>query len=217
MTRQQMYQLFCDGLKKYVPENALPIVAEWLTDHNVYFTIARKRTSKLGDYRPPHNGKGHRISVNGNLNPYHFLEVLTHEVAHLLTRKKYGRGVSPHGSEWKVEYQNLVQQLLKKDIFPQDIESALINSITNPAASSCVDVELCKAMRKYDPEETPHPDLKKVLVEDIAQGQRFMLENGRTFVMGKKLRKRYKCMDLKNERWYTLSALAQVFVLKKDI
>ncbi len=44
----------------------------------------------LGDYRNSHAGKGHRISVNGNLNKYSFLITLLHELAHLFTYERFG-------------------------------------------------------------------------------------------------------------------------------
>ncbi|HAD34265.1 MAG TPA: hypothetical protein DCF44_07170 [Chitinophagaceae bacterium] len=41
------------------------------------------------------------MSVNGNLNSYHFLITLLHEIAHMLVWEQFRNRVKPHGLEWK--------------------------------------------------------------------------------------------------------------------
>lgn len=214
MTKQEIHQVFVEGLKNHVPHKALPIVATWLAEHRVHFKIARKRVSKFGDYRAPYRGKGHRISVNGDLNPYHFLEVLTHEVAHLQVKVKYPYRALPHGIEWQMEYCRLMNELLDAEVFPDDLKAVISWSMIKPAAS-CVDTNLYKAFKKYDQEEEEHPHLKKMLLEDLAEGTRFVLANGEVFLKGKKLRKRFKCLNVENQKWYRVSPIAEIYVLKK--
>ena len=76
-------------LQKYIPVDAVDMVFEMIRQYKVHLKVSRKRSSKLGDYRSPHNGNGHQITVNHDLNPYAFLITLVHEFAHLLTWEKY--------------------------------------------------------------------------------------------------------------------------------
>ena len=68
-----------------MPEEAAPIISNWINDTGCLFKISRSRSSKLGDYRAPFRGSPHRISVNHDLNPYSFLITTIHEFAHLQT------------------------------------------------------------------------------------------------------------------------------------
>ena len=72
-------------LERYLPADAAPLIGRWIDYFKCEFKISRNRNSKFGDYRPPHDGKGHRISVNFDLNPYAFLVITVHEFAHLHT------------------------------------------------------------------------------------------------------------------------------------
>ena len=87
-----------EGLQKYLPEAALPTIVEWLVKYKVYLKITKKRATKLGDYRSPSKGYGHRISINHDLNPYSFLDVMVHELAHLITFEQYKRSVKPQST-----------------------------------------------------------------------------------------------------------------------
>ena len=63
-------------LKQYLPEGSFDEVSDYLEKYKVQLTITRERKTLLGDYRNSFAGKSHRISVNGNLNPYAFLITL---------------------------------------------------------------------------------------------------------------------------------------------
>ena len=52
--------------------------------------ITAPRKTKLGDYRFRASNKTHLITINCNLNPYAFLIVYLHEVAHCITTIKHG-------------------------------------------------------------------------------------------------------------------------------
>ena len=103
-------------LSKFIPAAAVPRVLEYLHQYKVHLTITRERKSILGDYRHATIEKNHRISVNGNLNPYGFLITLIHELAHLVTFIQYKHQVAPHGREWKDCYALLLKDFLGKEI-----------------------------------------------------------------------------------------------------
>jgi SprT protein len=192
-------------LADYLPDNTLPLIMPYIEQHKVQLTITRKRSTVLGDYRHPYGGKGHRISVNGDLNKYSFLITLLHEMAHLETYVTHGNKVQPHGKEWKQLFANILQYFLEKKIFDPVVEQALFKSISNPAASSCADENLLRTLKKYD-------NIKKsaTLVEALELGEQFIIANNRVFVRGEKIRKRFKCVELSSKKWYLFSGLFEV-------
>ena len=109
------------ALSKYVPEAALQYCVDWIIDYRIVIRITKSRSSKFGDYAPPSNGRGHRISINHDLNKYSFLLTFTHEVAHLLTWKRFKNRVDAHGTEWRYEFKTLLVPLIKQEIFPADL------------------------------------------------------------------------------------------------
>ncbi len=202
-----------EGLQKYLPKEALPTIVEWLVKYKVFLKITQKRVSKLGDYRPPSRGYGHRISINHDLNPYSFLDVMVHELAHLVTYEQYKRTVKPHGREWKSNYQDMMRVFLGKEIFPADLEKAIEDYLQNPSASNCSDEHLYKAFKKYDAPSTttlPH-GFKKTFVEELAEGTKFLTATGQVFVKGIKLRKRYQCKQVNTGRLYVFSPIVEVY------
>ncbi|HEY8896639.1 MAG TPA: SprT-like domain-containing protein, partial [Niastella sp.] len=183
-------------LSKFIPAVAVPRVLEFLHQYKVHLTITRERKSVLGDYRHATSHKNHRISVNGNLNPYAFLITLIHELAHLVTFMQYGHKVPPHGREWKDYYALLLKDFMGKQIFPALVEQALQQSMHDLPASSCADEDLMRVLKKFD----PHNGL--VMVESLSEGQLFDIGEGRIFKKGKKLRKRYQCTEIKTGKLY---------------
>lgn len=196
-------------LSKYMPASAAPIISQWITDSKCLFRISRTRASKLGDYRPPHGGQGHRISVNHNLNAYAFLITTIHEFAHLKTWNHYQNKVRPHGKEWKIHFRQLMQPFIRTGIFPADVDAALARYMDNPAASSCTDLNLFRILKKYDIQNN---GMKAV--EQLAEDTIFALKNGRVFQKKEKIRKRYRCVELKTQRIYLFSPIAEVTVLE---
>ena len=196
------------ALKSFLPPDSFDEVVKHILDHKVHLTITRERKSVLGDYRNRFADKNHRISVNGNLNPYSFLITLLHELAHLFTYEKFGHKVSAHGEEWKKEFGILLSSFIKKQIFPADISRALLQSVHNPAASSCADVQLTKVLRKYDANKTG-----QVFVEDLPIGACFKIEGGRIFRKEELLRKRYRCTEIKTGLTYLFSPVFEVVSL----
>ncbi|GAO43288.1 SprT-like domain-containing protein [Flavihumibacter petaseus] len=192
-------------LEHFLPAGAFQKVVVYLHHYRVHLSITRERKSLLGDYRHAHKNEHHRISVNGNLNPYAFLITLVHELAHLLTFEKYGHRVMAHGQEWKALYKLLLQDFLGRNIFPADVEAALFKSLHNLPASSCADEPLMRVLRNHD-----HPAERSTLVEELPEGTLFSIAGGRIFRKGKKLRKRYQCKEVATGKLYLFSGLYEV-------
>jgi SprT protein len=192
-------------LQNYLPPGTYDAVAEYLHRYKVHLTVAKERKSILGDYRHSTHHINHRISVNGNLNVYSFLITLLHELAHLLTFEQFSNSVQAHGREWKTIYAQLLEQFLKNKIFPADIEKELLLSLKNPAASSCAEDGLLRVLRKYDAKETHHR-----LVEELSINALFRISDGRIFQRGEKLRKRFKCKEVKTGKIYLFSPVYEV-------
>ena len=195
-------------LQSYLPQGSFEEVLYYLQHHHVHLTISRRRQSILGDYRHALTDKNHRISVNGNLNKYAFLITLLHELAHLFTYEKFGHRVQAHGQEWKNEFSKILAKFLLKKIFPADIEKALMHTLQNPAASSCGDEKLLRVLHNYDEKkEGIH------LVEQLQEGTLFSIKGGRIFKKGEKIRKRFKCVEVKTGKFYLFSAVYEVSVM----
>ncbi len=182
----------------------MEIISEWIREYKFRFIITKSRLTKLGDYTSPRNGKSHQITVNGNLNPYAFLITLVHEIAHLITWNKYKNKFLPHGKEWKEEFRILLGILTEMKIFPDDILENLRNYMKNPFASGCTDMNLVKALKKYD------LNSDYIHLEDVTDNSIFIMKNGRKFIKGEKLRKRFKCQEIQSRKYFLVSPVAEV-------
>jgi SprT protein len=198
------------AFSKYVPSNALDTCVDWIVGYKIAVRITKSRNSKYGDYRPPSDGKGHRISINHDLNKYAFLLTFTHEVAHLVSYSKFKLRIDPHGKEWKLEFKKLMKPLLQNDIFPKDLVVAIEGYMNNPAASSCSDINLMRVLAKYDKR-----DEQWKLLEEIALNTPFKIRSGRSFVKGELLNKNYCCTCLKSKHKYVINPLTEVQPLAK--
>lgn len=192
-------------LQSYLPNGTAEAVLSWLNRYKVHLTITRERKTVLGDYRHASGNATHRISVNGNLNKFAFLITLVHELAHLVTFMQYGHRVAAHGREWKNLYALLLKDFLDAHVFPPDIEETLRSSLHNLPASSCADEGLVRVLRRYDGNTDG-----MLLVEEIAEGSIFEIGGGRLFRRGKKLRKRYQCVEIHTGKLYLFSPVYEV-------
>jgi SprT protein len=200
---KQEYPL--EYLQHYLPMGAAPPVLQLLQHYKVHLTITKERKTVLGDYRHAVDTVTHRISVNGNLNKYSFLITLIHELAHLVTFLNHGNRVAAHGKEWKHDYKVLLLQFLGLNIFPQDIVAALRSSLHNLPASSCADEDLMRVLRNYDRKQND-----MLLVEELPDGALFVLDDGSVFKKGKRLRKRFQCVEIKTGKLYLFSPVYEV-------
>ncbi len=192
-------------LAAFLPENSYEAVAEFLHRYKVHLTITKARSSVLGDYRNAYQDKNHRISVNGNLNKYSFLITLLHELAHLLTFEKWKHRVAAHGKEWKTVYGGLLSVFIQLAIFPADIEKALQQSLQNPAASSCAEEDLMRVLGRYDAKKEGI-----YLLEQLPENALFTTRDGRQFIKGNRLRKRYRCKEMATGALYLFSPVYEV-------
>jgi SprT protein len=187
------------------PEKADKILA-YLRNHSCSLKITRPRKSKRGDFRFG-NGKL-SISVNQDTNSFRFLFTLIHEMAHLKNYLEYGTKVSPHGKEWKADFQKVFSWFKMQEEFSKDIEvyKAVLAELNAPKACSGVNHGLERAFMKYDALSD------KTLLADIPIGSAFIfreiqyqkLEDRRTRVM---------CLNIANKRKYIINKGAEVKAL----
>lgn len=197
-----------DLLNKYLPDKTSEIISSWISEYGIHLRITRSRSTKHGDYYPPIKSISHRISINHDLNKYAFLITLVHEIAHMRVWLKHKNSVKPHGREWKYEFKALMHPFFLMNVFPPDIQSALMIYLRNAKASTVSDINLSRVLSKYDNNKA------QILLENLPSQSVFKLKNGKTFMKGEKLRKRYRCMCLITNKIYLINPLAEVFPVK---
>jgi hypothetical protein len=202
--RAVQYQRNSEILKKYLPEQTVEIISEWIIKFDFKLKITKERKTRLGDYMPPHNGLNHTITINYNLNKYAFLITLVHEVAHLVTFNEFKNTVNPHGTEWKKNFQKLMQPFLNTDIFPLEVFAALRKYIQNPAASSCSDIQLLRTLKLHDENNN------SIFIEHLKLNTLFLYNGSRIFKKGEKIRKRFKCIEINSGSVYLFNPLTEV-------
>ncbi|MBT4399932.1 MAG: hypothetical protein HOD37_10660 [Bacteroidetes bacterium] len=218
-------------LLRHCPPESAELLQKWLANKKIQIRISRSRMTKLGDFRPPHNSYSARISVNHDLHPMEFLITLAHEIAHydvfaasgfrIRTRRS---SIKPHGVEWKEVFRGYIREVIifgNKYIQSKDEERE--DSVWNYKVLKAL--QMCYLERERIA-STPCPELKKILengendkllrVQDLDEGTVFTIRNGRSFIMGKKLRTRYRCKEVRTQKTYTLHPLAEV-IKKKNI
>jgi SprT protein len=199
-----------DSFRRFVPDHFVSYITDLFLNANVRFSIVKSRNTKLGDFRAGIKGEKHRITVNGDLNPYSFLVTTLHEFAHLHTFNLYGHRVQPHGKEWKEEFKRLLIPVIDSGELPREIENALVRSLTSIKASSCSDYHLSKALAEHDSLEDGIQLLEKLPPQSV-----FSL-NGRQFIKGPLRRKRYVCREVASNRSFLISSLAKVNLIDHD-
>jgi len=193
-----------DKLSPFLPEQCLEAVHGWLHQGGVRLRITASRRSKLGDFRNSTPGKAPIISVNADLNKFTFFVVFVHEYAHFRVWKQHGHRAKPHGKEWKAIYTELMIPFLTPAIFPAELLFALKRYFDDPRAASGTDLLLTRLLKTYD---APG---QSITIEEIAQNAVFTLPDGRQFRKIERLRKRYKCICLNNNRIYLFHPLAEI-------
>ena len=193
-----------------MPPDAAPVIVRWIDYFQCEFKISRSRSTKHGDYRHPYEGRGHRISVNYNLNTYAFLVTTVHEFAHLLTWNEHKRKAKPHGTEWKANFKKMMRSFFDKNIFPPDVQKVIINYLENPSAASCSDLNLSRVLQKYD--SAKHT----VTVEKLPFNAQFRWNGDRVFRKEVRIRTRYRCIEIATGRVYLFNPLAQVYLVDRE-
>ena len=193
-------------LQQFLPPDTFEMVAPYFKSHTIHLTLTRERKSVLGDYREPTKQHPyHRITVNANLNPYNFLITLIHEMAHMITHQHFDRKAAAHGKEWKTQFRHMLMPFIGKKIFPKDVEQALIKYMQNPAASTCTDHGLFKALYNYDIRKPGY-----MLVSDLEVGHWFQTEDGRIFEKIEEKRSRSVCKEIGTRRKYLFPGIYEI-------
>ncbi len=192
-------------LEKYMPAPAVAHCSELIMHYKLHLHIEVERKDRLGDYHP-HLGKGNRITINHNLNPYEFLLTFIHELAHHTAYKKYGNKHQPHGKEWKEEFKILMRPVVLRKYFPPVLESAIIKYMQNPAYTHTGNLLLTKAFQPYN----ISTGLK--LLDDLAEGAIFKIGlKGRIKLRkGQKRRTYIQCEAVETGKKYLVHAVAGV-------
>ena len=220
--RDQRQRLTAESIEQifslYIPPRAMDMLIVCLQGHYLECWVTRKRATKCGDFRPSRNNQPPRITVNRDLNQFAFLLTLIHEVAHFfvyleteksnlfLVRKHRPR---PHGREWKKRFTELMQPFISLNIFPFEIEQALVPYFENPKATASSDAHLQRLLQCFDP---PGEHLR---VSEIPDRSLFIISSGRVFLKMERLRKRYRCMCMKTKRMYLVNPDALVLPVKQ--
>ena len=187
-----MYKLF-----EKIPEASLEYVKSLILSENITIKLKKSRKTKHGDFSVKKNGLC-KITINDDLNQYRFLITLIHEISHYKAYKKYGPYIKPHGVEWKNIFKNLLLPIINPEIIPNDILRPLAIYAKNPKASSDTDLNLSLALNRYNINQYDY-------VFGLSNGSVFKASNDRVYVMIKKLRKRYECMDILTKKLYLFS------------
>jgi len=190
---------------KYLNRKSEDQILKWEKDFCVTIEVSRPCSTRLGVFIPKNNGKN-LIKINQDLNQYSFLITLVHELAHASIWTKFGSMVKPHGDEWKKEFQKMMLRFLNPEYFPEDILKALSRHMINPKATTVRDIKLTEILMSYNDQEV-------ITINSLENGVCFKTSDGREFRKIKKMRKNYKCIELKSDKIYRFSPLAVVFPL----
>ncbi len=190
-------------MQKFLPANSTERVLHTLETYRVQLKITRQRKGKLGDYRFDERLKCHRISVNNNLGPYHFLITLLHEFAHMLVRERCTYRTRPHGKEWKKAFSEIAAPYLAEGIFPEEIAHAFAAHLQKGKASTSADLQLTAALLSQCGETAT------LTLDRLDMGSEFKFKDMRFRKLGKK-RTRYLCYCLSDKRTYLISPAAPI-------
>ena len=187
-----MYKVF-----EKIPEASSEYVKSLIFSENLTIKLKKSRKTKHGDFSIKKNGLC-MITINDDLNQYRFLITLIHEISHYIAYMKHGPYIKPHGVEWKNIFKNLLLPIINPEIIPNDVLKPLAIYAKNPKASSDTDLNLSLALNRYNINQCDY-------VFKLSNGSVFKASNERVYVMIKKLRKRYECMDIITKNLYLFS------------
>lgn len=205
---QTRREKIAEVLSGFLPAAAVAYVTDLILKHQARVRLTRERSSKYGDYRPPHGGLGHRISVNQTLNPYALLVTLLHEFAHLRVWEQHKNTVRPHGPEWKEAFADIMEPVLHDEVFPSHLLTVLKRYLRNPAASSCTDPHLMEALSAHNP-----PSEYEIILRELPVGARFATKKGGTYSKVELRRTRCLCVCQETGPKFLILASARVRLL----
>jgi hypothetical protein len=198
-------------LAEHLPLSTVDYVHSLFKKYPCNFKIVPPRKGKLGDCRYPMHNKEAQITVNGDLPIFQFLITTIHEFAHLKTFIDYGRRVTPHGSEWKANYIFLFQPILDEHLLEKKEIDVLKKHLSSPSATSCNDHHLSEFMHAEK-----HVNDGMALLKNLPSGAHFDFQ-GRRFIKGNLVQKKYIIYDANNHRDYRLSGLANIKLIDQEM
>lgn len=202
MKQEEFIQL----LSKYCNPYDAKLIYDKCQKHGVFLKLTAGRTTKWGYYKSPlYKGEQHIISLNADLNPYAFVLTFYHELAHLEVFLIYGNKVKPHGVEWKNMFKKYIIYLANLEETPLELKKAYINHSINIKAAANADINLRKALYKFD-----KVNKNEWFMEDIKPEQKFKMPNGMIMKMIEKRRTRYLCQEESSKRKYLVHATTPV-------
>jgi len=185
-----------------VPNEVNDYVKSLINGQDLIIKTVPKRRTKHGDFRKSNNID--IITINHIENKYRFLLVLIHELAHFNVHRKHIR-TTPHGKIWKNEFKKLLQPILDKNIFPNDLQILIQAHMKNPKSSFSYDSPLEIELNKYD-----NDSYNYTYLEDIDIGNIFRYSNDKLYKKIEKRRKRYLCIDNDSGKKYLFLPHAKV-------
>ena len=191
-------------LNAFLPKGADYFIHQWLAGHLCHIKTTKDRKSKLGDYRLLPN-KSHIITINGNLEPFLFFFVFTHEIAHLLAFNEK-INIPPHGKEWKKMFQKLLLESLK--IYPPDLRDLIVIFAKNPKANFMSSPELVKYFNKENSDN-------QIYIENLILGDQFIYQSY-SYQVEETKKKRYLCRNMHNGKRYWFKSCARVEKLETN-
>lgn len=198
------------SLIPFLPPNSAPMVIHFINLLKIRLKITKERKSKFGDYRYPNSKYPyHRITVNGNLNPYSFLITTLHEIAHAMVYDQYKNRVQPHGIEWKKNFRTLLIKSIEQQHFPDSIAQPLALYAQNPKASTASDQRLMLALNQYNTNPS-------TLLVDLKEGEAFKLGK-KIFIKGPKQRTRFLCIEQMSNQRYLVNGIAEITRINKNL
>jgi len=191
------------SLEEFIPVKSINYVSSLIEKENIQFKIVKERRSKHGDFKRTINGN-YIITINRFYNKYRFILTLIHELAHYFVTIKYCKA-KPHGELWKNKFKQLLNPLLDKSVFPNDLLKCLSKHMENPKSTFSYDLELSKVLDKYD-----NSRQKYFYLDQVKDGEIFFYGDGNRFLKIKKRRKRYLCENLLNKKKYLFLGNAKI-------
>jgi hypothetical protein len=180
-------------LETYIPSNLVLYLRSLVKNETIDFKVVNQRFTKHGDFR--YNNDRYTITINKTSNKYRFVLTLIHELAHYFVYKN-NRSAKPHGLLWKQKFQSLLNPILNKEYFPNNLLSELIDHMKNPKSSFCYDINLSKKLDLYDNIND------NVYLDQLNDGEFFNYRNLGKFKKINKIRKRYLCLKIDNNKKY---------------
>jgi hypothetical protein len=180
-------------LETYIPSDLVLYLRSLVENEAIDFKVVNQRSTKHGDFR--YNNDRYTITINKTSNKYRFLLTLIHELAHFFVFKN-NRLAKPHGLLWKQKFQSLLNPILNKEYFPINLLSELIDHMKNPKSSFCYDIKLSKKLDLFDNIND------NVYLDQLNDGEFFNYRNLGKFKKINKIRKRYLCLRIDNNKKY---------------